>query len=155
MQSFFSLYEMRNSNTFWSAVKVILFDISPQAGKSSNRGLLILSQSSSAFDHFHYYILVWIQSKPCCLSAHPTTYFCARIHALPVEEGGPKLSERRKLLLGVHHQGMAWHHRAWRSLAHDDEPESKSDREDEDPETYLSVVGSGPTRISGKSWETI
>ena len=59
-------------------------------------------------------IIFWFESNQSLVVylLTPTTYFCARIHALPVEEGRPKLSERRELLLGVHHQGMAWHHGA-------------------------------------------
>ena len=86
--------------------------------------------------------------------------------SVPVEEGRPKLGKRRKLLLGVHHEGVAWNHSTGGALAYNDEPGggrccARGDKEKqinecclkdfEKQQKYLSVVGSGPTRMSGKS----
>ena len=42
--------------------------------------------------------------------------------SLPVEEGRAKLGKRCKLLLGVHHEGVAWNHSTGGALAYNDEP---------------------------------
>ena len=42
--------------------------------------------------------------------------------SVPVEEGRPKLGKRCKLLLGIHHEGVAWNHSTGGALAYNDEP---------------------------------
>ena len=71
------------------------------------------------------------------------------------------------MFLRVHDKGVSWNYCTRGALAYDDEPEGAEDNhgelrdDNENPvfkkdkkkvqQKYLSVVGSGPTRMSGKS----
>ena len=99
--------------------------------------------------------------------------FCDNSLSLPVEEWRAKLGQGRKLFLRVHDKSMSWNYCTRRALAYNDEPEKgEGDQgelrdDNEKPvfkkykkglkvqQKYLSVVGSGPTRMSGKSWKII
>ena len=57
--------------------------------------------------------------------------------SVPVEEGRPKLGKRCKLLLGIHHEGVAWNHSTGGALAYNDEPGGGSSCERGDKEKQM------------------